>query len=127
MPSSGRCWLRMSPSSRKYGGWGEADFTDVLHPAERHGSLHLRGEANWKKRREMRKQTATTKHAAQSPDEAGATPLSDARCVSGPCGVAPASCAMLLRQWFGPRRFETCEPTQGGRKNGRHQETPRKR
>ena len=66
------------------------DFTDVLHPAKRHGSLHLRGEANWKKRREMRKETAPTKDAAQTPDEAGATPPSDARCVPGPCGVAPA-------------------------------------
>src|ERR1700745_1410347 len=91
MPSSGRYWLRMSPWSTKYGKWGEVDFTDVLHPAERHGSLHLRGEANWKKRRERRKQTAKQEDAAKTRDEGGATPPSDARCVPGPCGVAPAS------------------------------------
>ena len=39
----------------------------------------------------MTKKTATKKDAAQTSDEAGATPPFDARCVTVPCGVAPAS------------------------------------
>jgi len=44
-----------------------------------------------KKREEMRSERAAENDAAETLGEAGATPSSDARCVSGPCGVAPAS------------------------------------
>ena len=39
----------------------------------------------------MRRKTATPKDAPQTPGEAGATPPSDAPCVMGLRGVAPAS------------------------------------
>jgi hypothetical protein len=44
-----------------------------------------------KKREEMRRETATENDAAETFGEAGATPPRDARCVTGPRGVAPAS------------------------------------
>lgn len=84
-------------------GWGEAHFTPRLHGVL-HISLHLYGGANPSERNEMRQETATRKDAAQTLNEAGATPSIDARCVAGPRGVAPASWRKELRQRFGPRK-----------------------
>jgi hypothetical protein len=55
-----------------------------------------RSEGNLRERNEMRQETANKKDAAQTPDEAGATPPIDARCVFGRRGVAPASWRMTL-------------------------------
>ncbi len=49
------------------------DFTPLLHFAL-HDSLHPFGGANLRKRNEMTENTPTKKDAAQTSDEAGATP-----------------------------------------------------
>lgn len=82
-------------------------FTGVLHPAQRHRSLHPCGEANFKKRDEMRKQTASKKDAAQNFGEAGATRPFDAQRVTGLRGSLPPRGAKVLRQGLGrEEKFE---------------------
>jgi hypothetical protein len=53
----------------------------------------------------MTKKTATKKDAAQTSDEAGATPPFDARCVTVLRGVAPASWRKGIAPmvWAAPR------------------------
>jgi hypothetical protein len=56
---------------------GEVNFTQLLH-GKLHDSLHLRGEGNLRKRKEMTRKSQVKKDAAKTPGEAGATPPSDA-------------------------------------------------
>ena len=76
-----------------------ATSPQLLHPA-----LHRSGEVKLRKTEELREKNGNPKSAAQTAEEAGATPPRDAPCVSGLRGVAPASWRQnVLRQWFGPR------------------------
>jgi hypothetical protein len=74
---------------------GEEFFTTPLHPVL-HRQLHAQSTSKFCRITNVGGLWTSLLHAGRSTEEAGATPPSDTRCVSGPCGVAPASVVQLL-------------------------------
>src|SRR5712692_6743509 len=72
----------------------------------------------------MTNKTATKKDAAQTSDEAGATPPFDARCVTVLRGVAPASWRKGIAPMVWPRReLRVRKSTARGGRHGNRQKT----
>ena len=75
---------------------GEVCFTSQLHLVQG-DKLHRLEVANCGKRNEINAERPRSRNAAKTSDEAGATRLFDARCVTG-CRVAPASSILRMHE-----------------------------
>ena len=103
---------RAKPNGRNGGEPGEENFTWPLHLGL-HDLLHPCSAVNLRKRKGMTPKTATRKDAAQTSEEAGATPPFDVPCVTVATGALPPQ-SRAARDPFGrvpEPEFRSCKTT----------------